>query len=204
MNVAVTFFAASIVTTQVSDAFVQAPVQPANVDPLAGVAVSVTDVPLLNEVVHAAPQSIPAGALVTVPLPVPTLVTVSPKVIVAVPVTAVMSVPVLLVQLGSVVWLVAWTVFTTLDAAPAPTDTLSVMVDVVPGARLPGRLHETCCPLFEHVQLSPTALAYPNPTGSASLTWIGPVADADPLFVTARVYVAVWPRMKLPMCVDVD
>src|SRR5438093_13577156 len=39
------------------------------VEPVAGVAVSVTTVPLANGAEHVAPQAIPVGALVTVPLP---------------------------------------------------------------------------------------------------------------------------------------
>jgi hypothetical protein len=56
---------------------VQAPLQPVNVLPAAGVAVSVTDVPELYVALHVAPQLIPAGALVTVPVPDPAFVTVS-------------------------------------------------------------------------------------------------------------------------------
>jgi hypothetical protein len=54
-----------------------APVQPAKVDPEPAGAVSVTDVPWANAWTHAAPQSIPVGALVIEPLPVPALATVS-------------------------------------------------------------------------------------------------------------------------------
>src|SRR5207245_8323873 len=49
------------------------------VEPAAGAAVSVTAVPLAKLAVHVAPQVIPAGELVTVPLPVPALLTVSAK-----------------------------------------------------------------------------------------------------------------------------
>src|SRR5205823_14797810 len=52
------------------------PVQPVKVEPAAGVAVSVTVVPLAKLAVQVAPQLIPAGELVTVPLPVPALLTV--------------------------------------------------------------------------------------------------------------------------------
>src|SRR5207247_10485427 len=54
--------------------------QPVKVEPAAGVAVNVTEVPLAKLAVHVAPQLIPAGALVTVPLPVPAGVTVRVKV----------------------------------------------------------------------------------------------------------------------------
>ena len=44
------------------------PLQPVKIEPAAGVAVSVTTVPLANGAEHVAPQAIPVGALVTVPL----------------------------------------------------------------------------------------------------------------------------------------
>ena len=56
---------------------VHAPDHPANVELLFGAAVSVTMVPLLKLALHVAPQSMPAGLLVTFPAPVPALWTVS-------------------------------------------------------------------------------------------------------------------------------
>ncbi|PYN89530.1 MAG: hypothetical protein DMD87_05325 [Candidatus Rokuibacteriota bacterium] len=53
------------------------PLQPVKVKPAAGVAVSATAVPLANKAEHVAPQAIPAGALVTVPLPAPPRFTVN-------------------------------------------------------------------------------------------------------------------------------
>ena len=53
------------------------PLQPVKVKPAAGVAVSTTAVPLANEAEHVAPQAIPLGALVTVPLPAPLGLTVN-------------------------------------------------------------------------------------------------------------------------------
>jgi len=73
-NVAVTLWAALIVTVQVPVP-VQPPLQPVNVEPVAGVAVSVTAVPLANAVEQVAPHEMPVGELVTVPLPVPAFVT---------------------------------------------------------------------------------------------------------------------------------
>jgi len=64
---------------QVVLAPVQLPVQPVKIDPAAGAAVSVTTVPVVNEVEQVAPQEMPVGALVTVPLPLPDLVTLSAK-----------------------------------------------------------------------------------------------------------------------------
>src|SRR5206468_12549218 len=55
------------------------PPHPLKVDPTAGAAVSVITAPLANAAEHVAPQAIPAGALVTVPLPAPLGLTVSVK-----------------------------------------------------------------------------------------------------------------------------
>src|SRR3984957_16340247 len=78
LNVAVTDFAALIVTLQVPVP-VQAPLQPANVEPAAALPVSVTTGPLLKLGLQVAPQLIPVGLLVTVPVPVPALVTLNLK-----------------------------------------------------------------------------------------------------------------------------
>jgi hypothetical protein len=56
---------------------VQAPLQPVKVEPAAGAAVKVTAVPIVKDVEQVVPQEIPAGELVTVPVPVPALDTVS-------------------------------------------------------------------------------------------------------------------------------
>ncbi len=53
------------------------PDQPAKAEPVAGAAVSVTTVPLEKDCEQVDPQLIPAGELVTVPVPAPPLVTVS-------------------------------------------------------------------------------------------------------------------------------
>jgi hypothetical protein len=53
------------------------PVQPAKLEPEAGLAVKVTTAPLLRVVVQVLPQLIPPRLLVTVPVPVPERVTVS-------------------------------------------------------------------------------------------------------------------------------
>ena len=55
------------------------PLQPVKVEPAAGAAVKVTAVPLGNVPEQVVPHEMPAGALVTVPLPVPALLTVSVK-----------------------------------------------------------------------------------------------------------------------------
>src|SRR5439155_981985 len=79
VKVAVTPWAAVTVTVQVPAPVQAPPLQPVKVEPAAGVAVKLTAVPLVKEAAHVAPQAMPAGALVTVPLPVPDLVTVSVK-----------------------------------------------------------------------------------------------------------------------------
>src|SRR5438309_5009428 len=76
VKLAFTACAALIVTTQLPVPLHPAPLQPPNTDPLAGAAVKVTDVPLANAALHVAPQSLPAGLLVSVPLPLPVFVTV--------------------------------------------------------------------------------------------------------------------------------
>jgi len=89
MKVAVTEVAAVIVTVQVPVPVQPPPLQPAKVEPAAGAAVKVTAVPLVNGVEHVVPQEIPAGLLVTVPLPVPERETVSVDVVdTPVPVTS--------------------------------------------------------------------------------------------------------------------
>src|SRR5438093_4715313 len=78
-NVALTVVAALTVTVQVPVPAQPPPLQPLKVEPAAGAAVSVTEVPLANAAEQVAPQETPAGALVTVPLPAPALLTVSVK-----------------------------------------------------------------------------------------------------------------------------
>ena len=72
---ATTEAAAVIVTTQVPVPLQPEPLQPVKVELTSGVAVSVTVVPWVKFAEHVAPQSIPAGELVTVPDPVPVLLT---------------------------------------------------------------------------------------------------------------------------------
>ncbi len=69
-NPAVTVVSALMVTVHVG-ATGQAPPQPLKVEPAAGVAVNSTTVPSRYEAEQVTPQEIPAGALATLPEPVP-------------------------------------------------------------------------------------------------------------------------------------
>src|SRR5918995_961871 len=80
-NVAATSRTRSITTTHVPVPEQPSPSQPANVDPDAGVAVSVTGVSCGNPAEQSDPQLMPAGSLVTVPLPPPDLTTVRVRVV---------------------------------------------------------------------------------------------------------------------------
>ena len=80
VKVAVTVVAAETVTVQEPVPEQPPPVQPVKEEPAAGAAVRVTAVPLGKFAAQVAPQLIPAGELVTVPLPVPDGVTVRVKV----------------------------------------------------------------------------------------------------------------------------
>src|SRR5947199_10758680 len=71
VKIAVTTVAALRVTVQGAVPVQLPPLQPVKTDPAAGVAVSVTTVPLVKEAEQVAPQSIPAGVPVTVPKPAP-------------------------------------------------------------------------------------------------------------------------------------
>ena len=60
-----------LLTVQTFPARVSHPTQPANVDPLLGVAVNVTVLPLTKFALHVDAQLSPGGELVTVPAPAP-------------------------------------------------------------------------------------------------------------------------------------
>src|SRR3989442_27767 len=79
VNVAVTVVAALRVTVQVPVPEHPPPLQPLKVEPAAGVAVNVTAAPLAKLAEQVAPQLMPAGALVTGPLPGPALLPGSAK-----------------------------------------------------------------------------------------------------------------------------
>jgi hypothetical protein len=91
VKVAVTAAAALIVTVH-GPVPVQAPLHPVKAEPALGVAVRVTTVPLTKSALHVAPQLIPAGLLVTDPMPDPAGVSVSVYVGVKVTVSAAVAV----------------------------------------------------------------------------------------------------------------
>src|SRR3954454_852632 len=76
-KLAVTVVAAVIVVVQVPVPVQPPPDQLVNVEPVAGVAVSVTDWLKLKSAAHVAPQSMPVGFDVRPPLPLPALATLS-------------------------------------------------------------------------------------------------------------------------------
>ncbi len=76
VNCAVTARASLITTVQVELPEHPDPLQAVNDDPVAGVAVSVTDDPSTKVSEQSEPQSIPAGEEVTVPAPVPDFETI--------------------------------------------------------------------------------------------------------------------------------
>src|SRR5690349_5725175 len=76
-NVAVTAWAALLGAVQVPVPVQLPPLQPLKVEPVAGAAVKVTAVPLANAAEQVAPQEMPVGALVTVPVPAPAFVMAS-------------------------------------------------------------------------------------------------------------------------------
>ena len=76
MKLAVTAFAAVMVTLQVPIPEHPLPLQPANLEFADGEAAKVTTVLLPKDAKQVEPQVMPAGLLVTVPLPAPVLLTV--------------------------------------------------------------------------------------------------------------------------------
>ena len=90
-KVALTARAVLMVTLQVVPETVSHPLQPLKMDPLAGLAVRVTVVPLLYVAEQVGPQLILPSLEVTVPLPVPAPVTV--KVTVTVKLFGLVAVP---------------------------------------------------------------------------------------------------------------
>ena len=81
MKLAVTAFAAVMVTLQVPIPEHPLPLQPANLEFADGEAAKVTTVLLPKDAKQVEPQVMPAGLLVTVPLPAPVLLTVNAYVI---------------------------------------------------------------------------------------------------------------------------
>ena len=77
MKFAVTVWSAFIVTLHEAVPLQPPPLQPVNVEPPVGAAVRATVLPLAKSAAQTVPQEIPLGLLVTVPVPVPDLLTVN-------------------------------------------------------------------------------------------------------------------------------
>lgn len=75
VNVAVTFWAVSIVVTQGAVPKHPPPDHPEKYEPAFGVAVKVTGVPQPRSELQSDPQSIPTAELATLPLPFPVFIT---------------------------------------------------------------------------------------------------------------------------------
>jgi hypothetical protein len=138
MKVAVTEVAAFIVTVQEPVPVQPPPLQPVKVEPVAGEAVRVTAVPVAKEAEHVAPHEIPAGLLVTVPLPAPDFETVKAELTDApVPVTSRDSVSPSAVKLTLVLAaavLVGVNLTVTVAVAPEPTSVNGLPDTMLKGA----------------------------------------------------------------------
>ena len=154
MKVAVTVVAAETVTTHDPVPEHPPPLQPLKVEPAAGVAVSVTAVPLGKLAEQVAPQVIPTGELVTVPLPVAAGVTVRVKVC----------------TVKVAVTVVAAETVTTHDPVPEhppplqpvkvePAAAVAVNVTAVPLAKLTAQVAPQLIPAGELVTVPPPAPA---------------------------------------------
>src|SRR5437879_5838642 len=167
VKVAVTVVAAESVTVQAPGPEQPPPLQPLKVEPVVGAAVSVTAVPLVKLAAQVAPQMMPAGALVTAPLPVPALLTVSVKVGVKVAVTVVAAESV--------------TVQVPVPAQPAPlqpvkvepTAGAAVSVTAVPLAKLAAQVAPQVMPAGE-----PVTVPLPVPAGVTVRVKVGRVQAA--------------------------
>jgi len=78
-NAAVSAVAEVMVTVQGPVPAQFSPLQPVKVEPFAGVALRMTEVPLGNVPEQLDPQMIPSGVLMTVPLPAPIFATARPN-----------------------------------------------------------------------------------------------------------------------------
>jgi hypothetical protein len=133
LKVAVTASAALIVTEQVPVPVQPSPLQPANVDPVAAAAVSTTTCPLVKLAEHVAPQLIPAGLLVTVPVPVPALRTVRVSLLPVLKdaVTVTSDVTIGTTHVGGFVWGLAGTQFALNPANVDPAAAVAVSVTLL-------------------------------------------------------------------------
>jgi hypothetical protein len=188
LKVAVTAVAAFTVTVQPAVP-AQAPPQPTNVEPAAGVAVSVNGVPGVTVSVQSLPQLMPAGVLDTVPAPVPLRVTVrATGADVAVPLTAreTVSPPAMtftlvanvLTAVGAKRMVTTWLAPAASDQEP-PDTTLNGALTLT----VPDRLAwPTFCTVNVRVAVVPTVML-PKLVAAVGVTvkstWATPLVDAE-------------------------
>jgi hypothetical protein len=180
----------------------QAPLHPAKVEPAAAVAVSVIAVPDVTDSVHAVPQLMPAGVLVTVPEPEPALVreSVTGALLVPDPVTereTVSPPPVMFTLAAKVPALVGRNRAVTVWLAPAasenePPDT---MLYGAPTLAVPERV---VGPVFWTVKVRSTVLLRATlpklvvPDGATVKSgWATPLADGEQVLSLPEVSTAV-------------
>lgn len=140
-KLATTFVDCVIVNVQVPVPEQPSPVHPVNVDPAVGLAVNVICVPLAKLAEHVVEHMlIPAGLLLTLPLPVPAKVTVSKSLlpVLKVAVTVTSAVPMGTVQVGGFVCGLAGVQFALKPANDEPDAAVAVSITLllsVNGAR---------------------------------------------------------------------
>jgi hypothetical protein len=194
LNVAVTVVAAFTVTVQPAVP-VQAPLQPANVEPAAGVAVSVNCVPGDTVSEQSLPHEMPAGALVTLPVPLPLRVTVSPT-------GAGLNVAVTVVAAFTVTAQVLVPLQAPLHPAKVePPVPVAVSVNAVPGATVSEQSepHEMPAGTLVTVPVPPPFLVTVRVTGVRLKVAVTVVAAFT---VTAQVLVPLQPPPLQPVKVD--
>jgi hypothetical protein len=179
LNVAVTVVAADTVTVQ-APVPSQGALQPVKVEPVAGAAVNVTEVPPGKFAEQVGLQLIPAGVLITVPVPDPASVTVSAKLVVPPPKLAVTVFAAVIVKVH----------------VPVPSHVASVQpVNVDPAAGVAVKV--ICVPLAKFaeqvgLQLIPAGALVTVPVPVPVSVTVSVSFVPEPVPVPVSVAVAVW------------